>query len=139
MHWYFYRINQICHIKFVIQVNVYNMHGKQYLNNDLKLGNDQFMMNHHQRIQILNKKKFFLSTNLLSFVYIFYIKIEQAMSYIYKEFLFFVDVCFVLYCLNVLFVLFFLLLILFLDWLCFPPSFILFIIVVICMRWTTNE
>jgi hypothetical protein len=31
------------------------------------------------------------------------------------------------------------LLILFLDWLCFPPSFILFIIVVICMRWTTNE
>ena len=65
MHWCFYRINQPCHIKFVIQVNVCNMLGKLFLNNDWKPGNDRFMMNRHQQIQISNKSPIpiFLSTN----------------------------------------------------------------------------
>ncbi len=48
------------HVKSVIQVNVYNVHGKPYLSNVLKLGNGQYMMNHHRPIPILNEILFFL-------------------------------------------------------------------------------
>jgi len=134
MHWYFFRINRQCHIKFVIQVNVYNMHGKQYLNNDLKHGNDPFMMNHHQQIQILNKT-ISIKSLVVCIEILYKTNLSKAMSHIYKEFLFF---CFVLYCPNVLFVLLFILWILFvsLHWLlCFlSPLFCLFL-VVIYVRW----
>lgn len=70
MHWSSFRTSRLILTRFVIQVNAFNAHGKRYLSNVSKPGNDPSMMNLPQPTPILNKLHYhsllFIEWKLLS-------------------------------------------------------------------------